>query len=299
MRLKLTRLNVTSRPATRYREAVERIEALRNRPIPTPLNPISKTIFLTHGARTKRAILLLHGYTNSPQQFRQLGEMFHAQGCNVLIPRIPHHGFANRLNNELRKLSGEELTTIATEACDIAIGLGEELTVMGLSMGGMLTGWLAYQRKDIDTAVLISPALGSTGMSVGAISRLTRLGLTLPNFNIWWGQRGDLSGSSHTYPRWSTHGLGHIFRVALAIQRSARRHSQLAGQMVIIKNENDMAISHPAVQTLMDQIERQGGSYVTHVFPKSDDLDHDIIDPSHEKANTELVYPILLQFGLQ
>ncbi|MGB1250395.1 MAG: alpha/beta hydrolase [Candidatus Promineifilaceae bacterium] len=298
MRLKLARLKTNSRPATRFREAEQRVQQMQERPVPSPLNPVSRTIFLSHGVRTRRAVLLLHGYTNSPQQFRQLGQLFFEQGCNVLIPRMPHHGLAQRLNKELGKLTGEQLVAFATEACDIAIGLGEELTVMGLSAGGILTGWLASQRADIDTAILISPAFGATGQSVGSISRLTRLALALPNLNIWWGERGDLSGLAHAYPRWSTRGLAHIFRVGVAIRRSARRNAPQAKQLVIVENENDGAISHLAVARLRRDLERNNVAYEHHVFPPSDDLDHDLIDPMHEKAQPDLVYPILLRLGL-
>jgi esterase/lipase len=39
------------------------------------------------------SILLLHGFTASPHQFRQR-EAFYARGYNVLIPR-PYHGLAD------------------------------------------------------------------------------------------------------------------------------------------------------------------------------------------------------------
>ena len=44
--------------------------------------------------------------------------------------------------------------------------------------------------------------------------------------------------------------------------------------------------------------ERNGVGLKRYVFPKSADLDHDVIDPTHEKANIELVYPVLLELGL-
>lgn len=298
MRLRLSRLKAASSPATRFREAEARIKALQSRSTVGPLYEPSRTVFLSHGRRTQRAVLLLHGYTNSPLQFRQLGEQFFERGCNVLIPRMPHHGLSNRLNNDLRNLTSESLAEYATEVCDIAIGLGEELTVMGLSAGGMLTAWLANHRSDIDTAVMISPALGAAGQSVRTAAALTRLVLAVPNINVWWGDRGDMSGSAHTYPRWSTRGLAAIFRMAVAIQKTARRKAPAAKQLAIVENRNDEAISHPAVAHLLRSYERKGVSVKHHEFPVSDGLDHDVIDPSHEKANTGLVYPVLLELGL-
>src|ERR1019366_2135927 len=52
------------------------------------VNPLCRTRLYTHGHRTERALLLLHGFTNCPQQFDALGKRFHDDGWNVLIPRM-------------------------------------------------------------------------------------------------------------------------------------------------------------------------------------------------------------------
>jgi hypothetical protein len=50
------------------------------------VNPACRTRVYTHGARTERALLLLHGFTNCPQQFDALGTRFHggAGTCSFL-----------------------------------------------------------------------------------------------------------------------------------------------------------------------------------------------------------------------
>src|SRR5256885_3066664 len=47
--------------------------------------PGGSTILLTHGRRTPRAVVLLHGFTDSPRQFAALAESLYAQGDNVLV----------------------------------------------------------------------------------------------------------------------------------------------------------------------------------------------------------------------
>src|ERR1051325_7969898 len=49
------------------------------------------TLLLTHGARTRRAFVLLHGLTDSPRQFASLADSLFAGGANVIVPRLPHH----------------------------------------------------------------------------------------------------------------------------------------------------------------------------------------------------------------
>lgn len=63
----------------------------------------------------QHVILLVHGYTNCPAQFGKLGRQFYDLGYNVLIAPLPHHGLADRLNDEQGQLSARELTAYADE----------------------------------------------------------------------------------------------------------------------------------------------------------------------------------------
>jgi hypothetical protein len=82
-------------PARDYAEAVARFEKLRLGE-ESGVNPLARSILLTHGVRTEKVIVFFHGYSSSPQQFRQLGERFYQLGYNVLVPLLPHHGMADR-----------------------------------------------------------------------------------------------------------------------------------------------------------------------------------------------------------
>jgi carboxylesterase len=50
------------------------------------------------------------------------------------------------------------------EVVDIGRGLGEHLTLAGLSGGGVVTAWAAQTRADLDQAVVMSAALGFQGI---------------------------------------------------------------------------------------------------------------------------------------
>jgi carboxylesterase len=52
------------------------------------------TQLMTHAKKVDRAIILVHGYTNCPQEFHELGQRFYAVGYNVLIAPLPHHRLA-------------------------------------------------------------------------------------------------------------------------------------------------------------------------------------------------------------
>src|SRR5437763_7844595 len=86
--------------------------------------PIGHSILLVHGAPTPRAIVLLHGLTNSPQQFRLLAEQLYAGGANVYVPRLPHHAELAGMR-PLSRITAEELRDSGDSAVLIARALGD------------------------------------------------------------------------------------------------------------------------------------------------------------------------------
>jgi alpha/beta hydrolase family protein len=122
-------------PMADYAAALRRFQQIQETEGPE-LNPVCRSILLTHGQRTERALVFFHGYTNCPQQFRDLGHIFYELGYNVLIPRLPRHGLADRKVENLSPLKAEELRECADTSVDIACGIGRKVYVAGLSAGG-------------------------------------------------------------------------------------------------------------------------------------------------------------------
>ena len=154
------RESLASRPApvTTYEEAVARFERL-SLSQEEATTPLTRSILYTHGHRAQKAVVFFHGYSSSPQQFRDLGERFFRLGYNVLIPRLPHHGIANRKLENLSTLRAEELRECADTSVNIATGLGDKIYVGGLSAGGVMAAWIAENRKEVSRVLLIAPAL--------------------------------------------------------------------------------------------------------------------------------------------
>ncbi|MCA9982440.1 MAG: alpha/beta fold hydrolase, partial [Anaerolineales bacterium] len=190
--LNLGRINdiaATSRPAQSYEEALAREDNLPGDGFEgdmTVLNPVCPTQIRTHGQPTERVIVFFHGYTTCPAQFNLLADELFAHGHNILSVRLPRHGYQDRLTDDLQNMTAEELAETATEAVDIARGLGTSVTVVGFSTGGTMASWLAQTRADVDKAVIISPFYGLE-MFPGWTSRpVATLTLTLPNWYMWW-----------------------------------------------------------------------------------------------------------------
>src|SRR5208337_3108429 len=146
-------------PAGSYEEAIQRIDAIKKQEN-SDLNQVCQFQLMSHGQKTERAIVLVHGYTSCPAQFYELGKRFFNLGYNVIIPPLPHHGFVNRMSEDHANFTAEEMVAYADENVDIARGLGNRVLMMGLSCGGVITAWAAQERPGLYEAEIIDPAFG-------------------------------------------------------------------------------------------------------------------------------------------
>jgi carboxylesterase len=50
----------------------------------------------THGEKTERAVVLVHGLTNCPKQWELFAQEAYRRGWNVLVLRLPEQGLGDR-----------------------------------------------------------------------------------------------------------------------------------------------------------------------------------------------------------
>jgi pimeloyl-ACP methyl ester carboxylesterase len=260
------------------------------------VNPLCRTRVYTHGHRTERSLLLLHGFTNCPQQFDALGKRFQDDGWNVLIPRYPRHGYADRLNTSISELRSDQLIAVANQSATAAAGLGEHLTVAGLSLGGILAGHLAQTHDSVERAVLIAPMFGLKGIPGPGMTALARLAYVLPNFFIWWDPKfKDRRGPAHGYPRFATRAYAALFQTASGVLKSAGKARPKARDITVITNAAEPRLDNRFTYLLVEAWRSRGATVSTYEFPASDQLPHDLIDPANEQQNTELAYPVVIR----
>jgi pimeloyl-ACP methyl ester carboxylesterase len=259
------------------------------------LNPVCHSILLTHGQRTERAVVFFHGYTNCPEQFRQLGQVFFELGYNVLIPRLPRHGLADRKVENLSHLKAEELRDCADTSVDIACGLARKVYVAGLSAGGTLSAWIAQNRSEVTRVVLIAPALGFTRHQGTRFQKALALLLPLlPDIRRYW-HDFDPDAVGHTYPGFSSWALGQLLRVSVATFAGALDEAPRVQDVVLISSRSDQAVSDYLAWQLIGLWRTKGlFKFAAVDFPKAMKIEHDMIDPTQNSQQTEIVYPILV-----
>jgi pimeloyl-ACP methyl ester carboxylesterase len=276
-----------------YSEAIRIAESLKQLDGPN-VNPLCHTRLYTHGQRVERSLVLLHGFTNCPQQFDTLGRRFHERGWNVLIPRYPRHGYADRLNTSIAELKVEHLLAVANRAAEAGAGLGEQLTVVGLSLGAILAGYLAQTRDGIERAVLIAPMLGLKPLPGPALTAMSIVAKRIPNFYMWWNSDlKDKLGPPYGYPRLATHAYAALFDAGRMLVTSARKTAPKARSIAVITNAGEPRLDNRFTYRLVDSWRKHGAAVETFEFPASDHLTHDVIDPGNAAQRVEYVYPIV------
>jgi carboxylesterase len=258
------------------------------------VNALCRSRLYTHGRRVERSLVLLHGFTNCPQQFDALGRLFYERGWNVFIPRYPRHGYADRLNTSISELRADHLLAVANRSADAGAAIGERLTVAGLSLGGILTGVLAQNRDDVARAVLIAPMLGLRPIPGPALTAMSRAATWLPNFYIWWNTSlKDKIGPPYGYPRFSTHAYAALFQTGRVLVASARKSAPKGRSIAVVTNAAEPRLDNRFTYRLVQSWRAHGAAVETYEFPASDRLPHDLIDPGSAGQNNQLVYPIV------
>jgi esterase/lipase len=283
------------RPAQNYSEALRLTEVLRAEE-PQGMNPLCKAQLMTHEKKAYRAIILVHGYTSDPQEFHELGQRFYDLGYNVLIAPLPHHGLADRMTEEHAKLTAEELATYADRTVDIAQGLGEQVVMMGISAGGVTTAWAAQNRKDIDLAVIISPALGFKKVPTPFTAAAMNIYTLLPDALEWWDPvLKEKVLPTHDNPRYSRHALVQLLRLGFIVQADAELHPPAAKKMVIVFNANDNTIDNEMTMKMVNIWKEHHANLTTYEFDAGLKLPHDLIDPAQPAQRIDIAYPPLLE----
>jgi len=285
------------RPATSYADALRQVEGLAAEDDST-IHAQCRLRLFHHGGRCGRVVVLFHGLTNCPQQFDEFARRVHERGANVMVVRLPHHGLADRMTSDLGRLRAAELAAFGDRVVDMARGLGDSVTVAGLSVGGTLALWIGQERADVDRVVAIAPVLGVHAVAVPLTGPAARLAMVLPDRMMWWDdqKKAELPGPPYCYPRFSSRALGESLRLGMAVMERARRAAPAAASVVLVTVESDPAVRNPPIAALAAAWRRHAPDAIgTFEFAARLGLGHDMIDPLQPYANLEVSYPPLLE----
>lgn len=118
--------------------------------------------------KTPYSIVYIHGFGASPMEGDPVHRFLAAHfGANLFVTRLPEHGI--KRENGMKYMTPQALANAAGEAYQIGKSLGDEVIVVGTSMGGALTLLLASQQPDIKAIAVYSPAIRDYQEKLSAI----------------------------------------------------------------------------------------------------------------------------------
>jgi hypothetical protein len=236
--------------------------------------------------------VLFHGLTNCPQQFDVFARELHAKGQNVYVPRLPYHGYADRMTKAIGKLTVADIEGAARGAAQLAQGLGTRVNALGLSLGATMALSLA-QTGGIANAVGVAPFFMVPFMPRSSGMLLMRVLAALPDRFVWWDPRlRERMLPVYAYPGFWTHCLTACVFAGASIIDAAYRSAPAAARCTIVINAHDPAVNNRVARELAG---RWGSRHGTYQLATWDDLGkvHDVIDPTTYPAAGALVYPRL------
>jgi carboxylesterase len=290
-------LTVSPSPARSYAEAKERVERFKALDRDPRILPEAYTQLCDCGERTSLAVVLLHGLTNHPGQFVQFAPLVRELGANVFVPRLPEQGDRDRMTTRLANLTAEMLLSSATEAVDIACGLGERVCVLGISTSALLCAYFAQHRSDVAHAIAVSPVFALLKLGY-PVSRLAGAAMRkLPNAFMWWDPRNRENILPPTgYPRFSTHALAQCLLIGDDVYACSQISPPAASRATTVTNKRDPAVNNRAAEHVAAQWQARRPNASEHYQFTDLPSNHDIIDPENAEPRIDIVYLVLLQF---
>jgi uncharacterized protein YjiS (DUF1127 family) len=250
-------------PIADFAAAVARVAAIQAHE-DSIVAPGGGSIFLSHGHRTPRVVVLFHG--------------------------LPHHAEKTGNVAALGSLTAEELRDLGDRSVDVANGLGDTVIVSGLSAGGTIAAWVGQYRGDVHRVVLVAPALEVTHVPSLLHGAVLRIALRVPNVT-----RASPRDSTEPdrAPGWATRAVAQTLKLGVAVRKSAAEDAAAVKEVSVLLNAHDHTIANGAAIDLARAWHRRGTLTQIYELPDSLRLPHDVIDPRHPGSNVGAVYPVL------
>jgi esterase/lipase len=262
------------------------------------IKPEGYSLIYKGGTPTKKVLLIFHGFTNCPMQYKVLGEQFYTAGYSVYIPRIPYHGL---IDDTLQKnITPQLLEDFAEQSLDFARTLGDEVVVTGISGGANLALYCWANHREINDVLLTAPLLSIRNIPP-LILKILALGMhIIPNSFIWWDKKRKANhlGPYYAYARFSTKALAAFYQVGIDAMKKVKKDKlgNTPRNIIHTVTFDDEAVNNAYNISQLKLISNITNCKLeTYTFPEELHLKHDIIDPNQLYAKPEIVYPQLIQ----
>ena len=202
------------------------------------------------------------------------------------------------MSENFAKLTAAEMLASCNQAVDLARGLGGEVVFVGLSINGTAAAWMAQNRADLHRSVLLSPFLAPAMLPGWLAGPTEHLLLRLPNFFIWWNSELKQAnpGPTYAYPRFPTRLIGETMLLGRDVLRESLGSTPRCPSILVVTSASDRAANGDVTAALVENWEKHHPKDLqTYIFPASEKVLHDFVDPHQPDQRIDFVYPLLLK----
>ncbi len=191
----------------------------------------------------RRGVLLIHGFTGSTSEMREMAEAIHKQGYTVLAPRLGGHGTSPK---ELEGTSWHEWYATVEDSYHILATLCDEVMVAGHSMGGLFAILLGLSYPVTRVAVLSAPikVQDKRVEYLGLISLVCRF-IT---------KKYRKEASYYRYPIMPLKSVQNLMRL---IESVKEKLPQFTKPILILQSKKEHTIAPESAQFIYDEVQSQ------------------------------------------
>lgn len=229
---------------------------------------------LLHEKPTGKAIVLVHGLTDSPYYMKGIAEYFHQiLGYDVYLPLLQGHGL--RHPDNMAGVSLEEWKKNVRYAVRTAAGRADRVSVGGLSTGGILSFYFACIDPQVTGDIyLFSAAFGLYGGRFNIFGGVVELLLRNRFFRLLDNGKSLVGNHPYRYERVPLNSAGELVRLIREINglRQTAVGRSWAKRIFSAWSEHDRVINVKKIETLQNL--NGENQYVSFVIPEAVGVDH-------------------------
>ena len=200
-------------------------------------------------------VLLVHGFTSTPQSMRPWAEHLAAAGFAVSLPRLPGHGTHWK---ELNQTAWTDWYAHADAAFLALRARCDRVFLAGLSMGGALSLRLAEQHgDDVSGLVVVNPVVTHRDIRIKAMPLLH---LLTPALRAIGSDIADPAGREIAYDRTPLHALNSQTQMWADVRQNLDRVTQ---PLLVFRSEQDHVVDPSSLAILKERVGSVDAEYRT------------------------------------
>lgn len=197
-----------------------------------------------HHSGSRDAILLIHGFTSTPQSVLPMAHYFSDRGYTVDVPLLPGHGTTTK---DLRNTPWTAWLDTVSWSYAMLRERSDTVTVVGQSLGGALAISLAA-REDVDNVALINPAVYVDSPFAGLLGILSPLPFSVPAVG------GHVEHNSVTELCYNHIPLAAAHQVSLAFEHARNAVGDIDARTLLVTSPVDAVVHERSASFIRDAI---------------------------------------------